>query len=224
MLVLALLNLGLASQHHGWQYWANLALWGVFVVDYGVRFQRAPDRKVFFRQNLTDLIVLVPIDFFRAARFLRLVRLVRVLRGLQVLVRVGRSIGGILETNGLGYVIIFTALVTVAGGVLLREFEHQSGSLWDALWWGVVTTTTIGFADKAPTTLGGRVVVAVLWMVGLSTMGMITASIATHFLRPRRSSNSHVRHVQSELGQWDEMTREERRRLASVLETLSREE
>jgi voltage-gated potassium channel len=221
---LAIVNLSLIAEHQGWGNHVNLAIWAVFAVDYLVRLQRAPDRRDFFRRNLADLVVLVPIDFFRGARLLRLVRLVRALRALEVLTRVGRSVGGVLRTNGLGYVILFTALVMVAGGVLIREFEPQVGSLPEALWWSVATTTTVGYAEIAPKTTGGRAVAAVLWLVGIGTVGMITASIATYFLASRRSRNSHVRHVQSELERWDEMTPEERRTLVSVMAALSREE
>ena len=221
---LAIVNLSLIAEHQGWGNHVNLGIWAVFVVDYLVRLQRASDRRVFFRRNLADLVVLVPVDFFRGARLLRLVRLVRAVRALEVLARVGRSAGGILRTNGLGYVIIFTALITVAGGVLIREFEPQVGSLPEALWWSIVTMTTVGYAEIAPRTTGGRVVAAVLWLVGIGTVGMITASIATYFLGSRRSKNSHVRHVQSELEHWDEMTPEERRTLVSVMTALSREE
>ncbi len=224
MAVLAVVNLALITEHKGWTNHVNIGIWSVFVVDYVVRILRAADRRAFFRQNLPDLVTLVPVDFFRGLRLLRLVRLVRALRGLEVLYRVGRQAGAILNTNGLGYVIIFTGLVTVAGAVLIREFEPgRLGTLGDALWWSLVTTTTVGYSGAEPTTPGGRAVVAVLWLVGIGTIGMITASIATYFLGGRRSVDPHVRHVQSELGRWDDMTHEERRKLADVLEAISRE-
>src|SRR3972149_8039996 len=62
-----------------------------------------------------------------------------------------------------GAIILF---ILVMSGILAFIFEFhrnpdQFRSIWDALWWAVVTTATVGYGDKYPITMGGRLVTAV---------------------------------------------------------------
>ncbi|MBA4495672.1 potassium channel family protein [Paenactinomyces guangxiensis] len=52
----------------------------------------------------------------------------------------------------------------------------------DAVWWAVVTTTTVGYGDISPVTLGGRVIATILMFTGIGLIGSVTASVATHFI------------------------------------------
>lgn len=52
----------------------------------------------------------------------------------------------------------------------------------DALWWSLVTTTTVGYGDISPVSGGGRVVAAILMIVGIGMIGMVTGSVATYFV------------------------------------------
>lgn len=52
----------------------------------------------------------------------------------------------------------------------------------DALWWGIVTSTTVGYGDYFPVTLGGRIISIILMIVGISSFGFITATIASVFI------------------------------------------
>ncbi len=222
---LALVSVWLAFQpdtefHHR----ASLVVWIVFALDYLVRLVRAPDKLAFVRGNVPDLIAVLPWDFLRAARLIRLVRVLRFLRGVEVLWRVGRHIRGVLGTNGLGYALAVTTTLAVLGGLLIRQVEPGITSTADGLWWGLVTATTVGYGDIAPRTQAGRLIAAVLMLVGIGTVGMITGSIATYFIGSRGSRNAHVRHVQSRLDAWDEMDADERREVARVLQALAAEE
>jgi len=82
--VVALLPL----ESRSWVHAANLAIWGIFVADYGLRISLSDDRRRFVRTQWIDLIAILPLDFFRAARVFRLARLVRLLRAGSVLWRV----------------------------------------------------------------------------------------------------------------------------------------
>jgi voltage-gated potassium channel len=52
----------------------------------------------------------------------------------------------------------------------------------DALWWGIVTSTTVGYGDYFPVTTPGRIIGIILMLIGISTFGFITASIASVFV------------------------------------------
>jgi voltage-gated potassium channel len=53
----------------------------------------------------------------------------------------------------------------------------------DGLWWAVTTVTTVGYGDRFPTTSTGRVLAVCLMLVGISLMGVITASVAAWFVK-----------------------------------------
>ena len=78
---------------------------------------------------------------------------------------------------------VIVALV-VAGAVGLTYFE-ENRPLPDALWWSIVTVTTVGFGDISPLTLGGRLIGVVLMFFGIGVLGMFTATIAGVFVERR---------------------------------------
>jgi voltage-gated potassium channel len=63
-----------------------------------------------------------------------------------------------------------------------RGREHGFENIWDSLWWGVVTITTVGYGDLVPESAAGRAVATVLMMGGLALLGALAGSLAA-FLR-----------------------------------------
>jgi len=81
-------------------------------------------------------------------------------------------------------VIVITLLVAATGTVLFER--HVNGqafnSLGDALWWAVVTMTTVGYGDKVPLTTGGRLVGALLMFSGVVFLSVFTATVSSVFV------------------------------------------
>lgn len=122
--------------------------------------------------------------------------------GLGIAVRTQRQgLGGallaLLSTDVLG-VIAALALVLMAVGALTWLFERRRNSgqfrggaagIGDGFWWSAVTMTTVGYGDKAPVTLGGKLV-AVVWMfAGLVLISTFTAAIASALTVTRLESS-----------------------------------
>lgn len=53
----------------------------------------------------------------------------------------------------------------------------------DALWWAITTSTTVGYGDQFPVTPTGRVLGGVVMLCGIALLGVVTASIASWFVR-----------------------------------------
>lgn len=208
-----------------WAAVVNWTIYAIFVADVAVRVARDPERDTFARRNWPDLIALVPFELFRPFRTIRLLRLVRLLRAFRLLHRVGPNARGVLRQNGLGYVLVFTSVLIVVGGTSVALLEDGIDSWQDGIWWALVTTTTVGYGDLAPTDLPGRLIAVVLMIVGIGTLGMITGSVATYFSRlGDERLPADVRYVRQRLSEWRTMSHSERRRVARLLDHIIEDE
>ena len=92
--------------------------------------------------------------------------------------------------------VLFVAIVVVVGASLLvLEFEslQPGGSIvdpGDALWWALVTVTSVGYGDKYPVSSVGRAAAIVVMVVGISLWGVLASSLAATFVRPRRRTKA----------------------------------
>jgi voltage-gated potassium channel len=57
----------------------------------------------------------------------------------------------------------------------------------DALWWAVVTVTTVGYGDKLPVTGAGKFVAVALMLTGIGLVGVLTATVASFFVQQQHS-------------------------------------
>ena len=170
----------------------------IFAVDYFYRLVRAQEKWQFFKSNIFDLIAIMPFDkTFRIARLARLTRLVRLSRSARVarllrLTKLARlalfarrfstNFSGVLKTNGLMYIVIATFGIVIFGACGIMVFEDTMVTFGDAIWWSLVTTTTVGYGDISPESTGGRVLAGILMGVGIGFLGMVTGSVATYFV------------------------------------------
>ncbi|MFW5972086.1 MAG: potassium channel family protein [Bacillota bacterium] len=81
------------------------------------------------------------------------------------------------------FLIGFVILMISAFIIMMVEPEGQFESIYDALWWGIVTATTVGYGDLYPVSPGGRIVAAVLMILGIGLLGGITATITDMFIK-----------------------------------------
>jgi len=148
--------------------------WAIFACDYLVRLALAPAKWTFVRSNLLDLAVVV-------LPFLRPLRLVRLLALLSILNRAGTR-------NLRGRVVVYTASATLLlitiGALAITDAERDEPggnirTLTDGFWWALTTITTVGYGDKYPVGLVGRLVAAAVMIGGIALLGVVTATIAS---------------------------------------------
>lgn len=150
-----------------------LLLYAVFVVDFLVRIYLAQDRWRYILRNPIDLVVIV----LPAARSLRILR---VFTALRVMFDRGSRVN--FGNAWLSVLLAAFLLVYVAALAVLDAERNAPDSTIenfpDALWWGFVTVTTVGYGDEFPVTTTGRMVAVFLMLVGIGLLGSVTASVA----------------------------------------------
>jgi voltage-gated potassium channel len=161
-------------------------VWAMFVVEYLVKLYLAPSRWRFVRTHVIDLIVII-IPFLRPLRLARLLRVLKMARVATVLTEVLSRARSILTHKGLHFVLLSVVLIiaAAAGLEVLFESGHRGSNIHnfgDALWWAMVTVTTVGYGDKYPVTVEGRGVAVVLMLVGIGLVGTVTATVASYFV------------------------------------------
>lgn len=161
----------------------------VFLADFAIRFRRAPSKLAFMKWGWIDLISSIPAyDFLRWGRMVRVFRIIRILRAF----RSARHLVAFLyrfRTRGLAFTVVLTAFVLVVFSsiaILAFEDEKQSNirTPFDAVWWAISTMTTVGYGDKVPVTVEGKIVAMILMVTGVGLFGVLTGLFARLFVEP----------------------------------------
>ena len=150
------------------------AIWLTFALHYMISLVLAPSRGAWFVRHLHELAIV-------ALPMLRPLRLLRLLTTLSILHRV---VGGALRGRVVVYVIGASTLLVYISALAMYDAEggHPDSiitNFWDALWWAVVSVTTVGYGDLYPITLTGRLIAVALMIYGIALLGVVTATLAS---------------------------------------------
>jgi voltage-gated potassium channel len=160
-------------------------LWGLFFVEFAVKFALAPVKRHYLREHWLDaLIVLLP--FLRFLRLAQVLRTTRALPTFRLLVFGGRgsqSTLALLKRRRLGQLTIISAMVMLVGAAL--GFLLEAGApgspikdFGDALWWSAALVTTIN-SELYPVTAGGRILGFVLMIYAIGIFTYFIGSVAS---------------------------------------------
>jgi voltage-gated potassium channel len=175
-------------------------LWAILLVEYLVRVVVTPDRRGYLRRRWVEpaTVVVPPLQSWHFVGIER----------VTLLVREGQlRVEAILRHHSLFRVLIAAAATLFVGAWLVLLFEENAKgsnihSYPDALWWAIVTVTTVGYGDRYPTTEGGRIVAVVLMLLGISLIGVLTATIASVFVKEHTDANKEeYKRGHADLGQ-----------------------
>lgn len=170
-----------------WVLWVDATITAVFVAEFTTRLAASYDRRAYLRDHWVDVLALIPaFRGFRLLRLLRLLRLVRffagVYRAMGQFERVARNRGLLLLVTVWLGVVVITSMAFFAAEV--NENPNVTSPI-DALWWGVVTLTTVGYGDVLPLTPEGRIAAIVLMVLGIGLFSAITATVTSALLAGR---------------------------------------
>jgi voltage-gated potassium channel len=175
----------------------------IFLTDIIVRWQREKWAAAFWRWGWFDLLASIPFDSafrtLQAIRIYRIIRLIRVLKKLQTLTG-----GTSLNEKLLALPAIALVMVFFSTNLILEVERLDSTSniktAGDALWWALSTVTTVGYGDTYPVTTEGRIIAAVLMLIGIALFGSMSAIITSKLILPRETKDhEELRHEMRQL-------------------------
>lgn len=160
--------------------------WIAFALDLAKGLIQAPDKKLFIRKHPLEILAV-------ALPMLRPLRLVRVISfGSMVFekVAIGKSLGIAIR---LFVITMFLGYISAVQITLIerQQVDANIHNFWDGLWWAFTTITTVGYGDKYPVSGEGRLLAVFLMVLGISLLGVVTATIAAWFVRIMQNESAN---------------------------------
>ena len=142
------------------------------------------DKILFLRTNWMNLLIIllgIPI-ILEGGEMAATLRGFRVLIAFQVFINASSTFRELLARNHLGTTLGVSLIIMTIAGMLIAGIDPGVESVWEGLWWAWVTITTVGYGDVVPVSGEGRVIGAVLILIGVGLFAMLTASISVLFI------------------------------------------
>lgn len=171
----------------------NALFSAIFLGDFLYRIFTAPSASAYFFRHFgwADLLASLPFPQVKVLRVFRLIRVTRLLREVGI-----RAVWTTISRDRAGSALLVLLLM----GILVLEFgslailrieQYADGanitSASDALWYVIVTISTVGYGDQYPVTNGGRLVGTLVIVTGVGIFGTFTGYLANLFLAPRKA-------------------------------------
>jgi voltage-gated potassium channel len=185
----------------------DLLLIIIFALDFARRLRVAEDDRAYLWGGMGWLDAVSIIPLLRIARVLRIVRVGRIVSRMGGPEKALRAFFANKATGGLLLVLLIAIMVMEFGSLAVLWAERASPdanitTAGDALWYMVVTMSTVGYGDQYPVTELGRLFGSLIIVVGVGVFGTLTGFLANVFLTPStpEPSSPEVEPVEAEAG------------------------
>lgn len=171
----------------------NLILSLVLFFDFLYRMRKAPSKSTYFFREFgwADLGASLPLPQLKILRVFRLIKVWRLFR-LYGAKRLLTALVKERAETALFLLLLIAVLVLEFGSLtMLRLEQYQPDSnitsASDAIWYVLVTISTVGYGDQFPVTNAGRVLGTVIIVLGVGIFGTLTGFLANAFITPRKT-------------------------------------
>jgi voltage-gated potassium channel len=184
-----------------------LFLW----VEYLFRVNEQDDKWRYVAYQWSDILAIIPFDYIALVSFgialpltiaFKLLRLVRIVALLRFSRRIEREVLAFAEKTRLIYGLAIYLLVIIVGALLFFYIESPVNSTVstpnDALWYMIVTMTTVGYGDIVPRTGFGRIIGVVAMITAILFASLVTATTTSALLEKFRAEREEITEASKE--------------------------
>jgi len=162
--------------------WITHAVWTVFFLELAVNLYNVSDRWRYLKENwLNVAIVCVAFPMIEwGSDWAMIVRSLRLILFVRFFTSFSRDFVAVLNRNRFGQILVATAFIVLGSGALFAYLEDRT--LWDGVWYALVTITTVGYGDVVPQSEAGRSFGIALIVFGVVFFSLVTANISAFLI------------------------------------------
>ncbi|MBV1842654.1 ion transporter [Photobacterium ganghwense] len=188
---------------------------------------RSDNKRAYLKAHWLDFLASIPvIEPFRFGRLLQIFRVIRLIRSSRHVINQIRSHRR--EATLASIFLLLTVLISVGSAMMLiiegNVPESNIKDAFDALWWVIVTISTVGYGDHYPVTLLGKMLATVMIICGVGLFGMVAGLVTSFISDPEHSQQRNAERHEKE---WQQMLRHQEmllNRLEALEQRLSQRE
>lgn len=155
---------------HGWILVLRLVLTVVYAADYTIRIVLAEHHWAYARRHwISGVAAIMPP--------------IRILFSVRLVNKMFRR-GNLVFFLSCSLILVLNFAIVV----YFFEYDHAGATIktpGEAIWWAFVTVATVGYGDYVPITVGGRIVGVMVMAMGIITLAVVTAQVASSFMGQR---------------------------------------
>ena len=183
--------------------------WGftiLFTIEYILRLfsVKRPFRYVVSFLGLVDLLAIIPMYLsiflagaqsllvLRALRLLRIFRIFKLTHFLSEMSFLGAALRSSAKKISI-FMLVVIAIVVILGSImyLVESVENGFTNIPESIYWAIVTITTVGYGDIAPTTPAGKFIASLIMLIGYGIIAVPTGILTTEIALMSRSKKGH---------------------------------
>lgn len=195
--------IGLPSWIEKLLYYTELTIIILFTVEYILRIvvSKRPIKHIFSLNGIVDLLAFFPYYVigadFRAIRIFRLFRLFRILNGTVYsdTLRDFKKAFVLIKNELVVFFMLSLSLLYISA-VVIYYFENSAqpemfSSMFDGIWWSIITLTTTGYGDLYPITIMGKIFTTLMLITGVGIVIIPSSLFAASF---HKVNKTHINH------------------------------
>ena len=178
-----------------------------FTIEYIARIitVKKPSSYIFSFYGIIDFLSTIPLylsfilagsNYLLTVRALRLLRIFRILKITRYVGASNKLKRALLHSRAKIFVFLFVVLViSIIAGTLMYLIEgEESGftSIPRSVYWAIVTLTTVGYGDIAPTEPIGQFIAAILMIMGYGIIAVPTGIVTSEYTRDNEEEELHL--------------------------------
>jgi voltage-gated potassium channel len=192
----------------------------VFIFDFFRSLLKAPRKLEYLKWGWMDLLGSLPAwPIFRFFRIWRVIRVVRILRRVSI----GELWYAVKERPAGSSLMLMTLFAIILLGsssyfILAAELRTPDANITtatDAIWWALVSVTTVGYGDRYPVSQAGRGVAILLMVGGIGLFSVLTSYLSSAFVGADDSQDNELKEIRREVAEVKQSLDELRRIIES---------